>query len=59
VSRSGIVPISHTQDTAGPMCRSVADAAALLAAIAGSRSARRRDASARPADYVAALDANG
>jgi amidase len=35
VSRSGIVPISHTQDTAGPMCRTVADAAILLSAIAG------------------------
>src|SRR3569623_1579498 len=29
VSRAGIVPISHSQDTAGPMARSVADAAAL------------------------------
>jgi amidase len=35
VSRSGIVPISHSQDTAGPMTRSVADAAAVLTAIAG------------------------
>ena len=35
VSRSGIIPISHSQDTAGPMARSVADAAALLAAIIG------------------------
>ena len=35
VSRSGIIPISHSQDTAGPMARSVADAAALLAAISG------------------------
>ncbi len=35
VSRSGIVPIAHSQDTAGPMTRSVADAAALLGAIAG------------------------
>jgi amidase len=34
VSRNGIVPISASQDTAGPMARSVADAAALLAAIA-------------------------
>src|SRR5215218_1150857 len=32
VSRSGIVPISHSQDTAGPMARTVADAAALLGA---------------------------
>ncbi|HZV24227.1 MAG TPA: amidase [Luteimonas sp.] len=35
VSRSGIIPISHTQDTAGPMARSVADAAALLSAMTG------------------------
>src|SRR5882672_4421533 len=33
VSRSGIVPISHSQDTAGPMTRTVADAAALLGAL--------------------------
>jgi amidase len=36
VSRSGIIPIAHTQDTAGPMTRTVADAAALLSAIAGT-----------------------
>ena len=36
LSRSGIVPIAHSQDTAGPMTRTVADAAALLAAMAGS-----------------------
>jgi amidase len=35
ISRSGIVPISAVQDTAGPMARSVADAAALLGALAG------------------------
>jgi amidase len=35
VSRSGIVPIAHSQDTAGPMTRTVADAATLLGAIAG------------------------
>ena len=35
VSRSGIVPIAHSQDTAGPMARSVADAAILLGAMAG------------------------
>jgi amidase len=44
VSRDGIVPISFTQDTAGPMCRSVRDAALLLAAIAGPDA---RDASTR------------
>jgi amidase len=35
VSRTGIVPISHTQDTAGPMTRTVSDAATLLSALAG------------------------
>ena len=35
VSRAGVIPISHTQDTAGPLCRTVADAAALLSALAG------------------------
>ncbi len=35
VSRSGIIPIAHSQDTAGPMCRTVADAAALLTVLAG------------------------
>jgi amidase len=35
VSRSGIIPISHTQDTAGPICRTVRDAAILLTAMAG------------------------
>ena len=59
VSRSGIVPISHTQDTAGPMCRSVADAAVLLAALAGADRRDSATANARTADYVAALDANG
>jgi amidase len=36
VSRAGIIPISHTQDTAGPMCRTVADAAAVLAVLTGA-----------------------
>ena len=35
VSRTGIIPIAHSQDTAGPMARTVSDAAILLAAIAG------------------------
>src|SRR5581483_3196637 len=35
VSRTGVIPISHTQDTAGPMARSVRDAAILLTALAG------------------------
>jgi len=36
VSRTGIVPIAHSQDTAGPMARTVADAALVLAAISGA-----------------------
>lgn len=36
VSRAGVIPISHTQDTAGPMCRTVTDAAILLGALTGS-----------------------
>lgn len=35
ISRSGIIPIAHSQDTAGPMARTVADAAALLGAMTG------------------------
>jgi amidase len=35
-SRSGIIPIAHSQDTPGPMCRTVADAAILLTAISGT-----------------------
>ena len=35
VSRSGIIPISHNQDTAGPLCRTVRDAAVLLGALTG------------------------
>lgn len=34
VSRAGIIPISHTQDSAGPMCRTVRDAAIVLSALA-------------------------
>jgi amidase len=65
VSRAGIVPIAHSQDTAGPMARTVADAAALLAAMAGVDPADAPGAVAgRPARldgaaYVRALDANG
>ena len=60
VSRSGIIPISHSQDTAGPMARSVADAAALLTAMAGTdlRDDATRDASPRAVDYTKSLDAN-
>jgi amidase len=62
VSRAGIIPIAHSQDTAGPMSRSVADAAALLTAIAGvdPRDPATADAQGHIAkDYTAFLDANG
>ena len=36
ISRAGVIPISHTQDTAGPMCRTVSDAAILLGALTGA-----------------------
>lgn len=61
VSRAGIVPISHTQDTAGPMTRSVADAAAVLTAIAGvdarDVATRAEGRPASPIDYTRFLDA--
>ncbi len=59
VSRSGIIPIAHSQDTAGPMARTVADAAALLTALAGvdPRDAATRDA--KPVNYLAALEQGG
>lgn len=47
VSRRGIIPISHSQDTAGPMARTVADAAVLLAAMSGTDPADPATASAR------------
>ncbi len=59
VSRSGIVPISASQDTAGPMARTVADAATLLAALAGVDPADPATAASRgrvPADLTASLD---
>jgi amidase len=60
VSRSGIIPISVKQDTAGPMARSVADAAALLTVLAGydpddAATAPLKDAP--PPDYRKFLDA--
>ncbi|HEX2637809.1 MAG TPA: amidase [Gemmatimonadales bacterium] len=59
VSRAGIVPISHTQDTAGPLCRTVADAAALLTAMAGTDARDRATAAAAghvAPDYTRFLD---
>jgi amidase len=61
VSRAGIIPISHTQDTAGAMARTVADAARLLTAMAGSdpRDPATRDANKHATDYTRFLDPNG
>jgi amidase len=61
LSRSGIIPISKTQDTAGPMARSVRDAAILLSAMTGvdPQDAATRDAEGRMAtDYTAFLHAD-
>ncbi len=61
VSRSGIIPIAHSQDTAGPMTRSVADAAYLLAAMAGvdADDPVTKEGAGRGADYAAALRTDG
>jgi amidase len=59
VSRSGIVPISHSQDTAGPMARSVADAAVLLSALAGADPRDGVTRGATAVDFSRALDPNG
>jgi len=61
VSRAGIIPIAHSQDTAGPMCRTVSDAAALLTVMAGvdPRDPATAAAEGHIADYTASLDANG
>ena len=60
VSRTHIVPISHSQDTAGPMTTSVREAADLLTVIAGSDPAdpATREADKHKHDYAAGLDAN-
>ena len=61
-SRAGVIPISHTQDTVGPMARTVADAAAVLGALTA---ADGRDAATAAkgrkvhSDYCAFLDAGG
>ena len=62
VSRSGIIPISHTQDTAGPMARTVRDAAILLGAMTGidtRDSASQASAGRSHTDYSRFLNAQG
>jgi len=62
VSRSGIIPISHTQDGAGPMCRTIRDAATLLSALTGvdpGDSATTASAGKSPTDYTQFCDPNG
>lgn len=62
VSRSGIIPIAHSQDTAGPICRTVADAAILLTAMAGIDAADSATEGSRgkaQTDYMNFLDRGG
>lgn len=62
VSRAGIIPISHSQDTAGPICRTVADAATLLTALAGEDPDDSATSAAHgkiSADYTKFLDRAG
>jgi amidase len=62
VSRAGVIPIAHSQDTAGPMARTVADAALLLGALAGADPrdpATAAGAGKALADYAKFLDPNG
>ena len=62
VSRTGIIPIAHSQDTAGPMARTVADAAALLTAMTGVDPLDRATVASSgrgAADYTSALDQAG
>src|SRR5207249_10381029 len=62
ISRTGIVPIAHSQDTAGPMCRTVTDAAIMLGALTGIDArddATKESAGKSFSDYKKFLDANG
>lgn len=62
VSRAGIIPISHSQDTAGPMGRTVADAAMLLGALVGTDAddpATKVPGRKAAADYTKFLDRGG
>jgi amidase len=62
VSRNGIIPISHTQDGAGPMCRTIRDAATLLGVLTGVDSgdpATAASAGKSESDYTKFCDPNG
>jgi len=62
VSRSGIIPISHSQDGAGPMCRTVRDAAILLGVLTGvdtEDAATAASAGKSQTDYAQYCDPNG
>jgi amidase len=60
VSRAGIIPIAHSQDTAGPLTRTVRDAATLLNVLAAPDPLDPATQSLqRPADFTAALDRDG
>ena len=60
ISRAGVIPIAHSQDTAGPLTRTVRDAAILLNVLAAADplDEATRDLK-RPADYTSVLDADG
>lgn len=59
VSRSGIIPIAHSQDTAGSMARNVADAAALLSAMTGADPRDAATQTSKAHDYTQHLDLRG
>jgi len=60
ISRAGIVPIAHSQDTAGPLTRTVQDAAMLLNVLAAADPLDEATAELRrPADYTSFLDKDG
>jgi amidase len=62
ISRAGIIPIAHSQDTAGPMARTLQDAAILLGALAGSDTGDPQTAATdlkKQKDYTAFLDPDG
>jgi amidase len=60
VSRAGIIPIAHSQDTAGPLTRTVRDAAILLNVLAAADPLDPATESIqRPADYTSVLDKDG